>query len=387
MILTPLKKDYSQSKSTKIANQFLCKLIGYFNGEIQRITLNTNNEFSFEKLIENQKTPTVLIVERQYYSEKNTKYPIVNKAELKKLLCLEFGDDEYIKYHIWDVSDGHTYVNVWHFNKEIPKATVLIPESLLIALFAENNQIIEVSKNPNLFVMQQSKAVHSTIKTTFIDSVQNFALSVGAPQKEIIINFETEQLPEYFISAVKKMPLRLLKSFILWPKITQKVDIIKNLFTPFFLILGCYLLLSSAYITYKLDALEMQASLSKDNISSALLQEQNLTKDSKRYYALRDFLSTQHNSSLLWDVMLVVFPKADFSNIRVVNNRYVLRGTTTKATDLLEILSSIKQVNDAKFDYPTRKARKLESFVISFTLINQTESKIVKNQLKGKINE
>ena len=66
--------------------------------------------------------------------------------------------------------------------------------------------------------------------------------------------------------------------------------------------------------------------------------------------------------------MADIFPTAKFTNIRVTNNRYILRGSATKATDLLETLSDNKQVVNAKFDFPTRKNKGRENFVISFEL-------------------
>jgi len=387
MIISGLQKDSTQTKSKKIFNQFLCKWIGYFNGEINHITINSENEFFFEKLGINQKLPPLLIVGRQFFSEKSTKYPIVNRGELKKLLNLEFNGDEYVKYHIWDASDGYSQVNVWKFSPKIPKAAVLIPESLLLSLLAENNQIIDVSKNSNLFVMRQSNVVHSTIRTSFIDNVQNFAHSVGAAQKNNVFSVSENQLPKYLISGIKKMSLSLIGSFIFWPKTTQKISIVNNIFIPFFLILSGYLLLSSLFIVYKQNALEQLAMHNKDKISSSLLQEENLNDASKRYYALKEFFSTQHNNLRLWDIMSNVFPKANFTNIRFENNRYVLRGTTMKATDLLETLADINQVHDAKFDYPTRKSKAVESFVISFMLINNTQSTLENIKNKVQINE
>jgi hypothetical protein len=60
----------------------------------------------------------------------------------------------------------------------------------------------------------------------------------------------------------------------------------------------------------------------------------------------------------------------NFTNIRYEQNRFILRGITDKATELLETISKLPQVTDAKFDFPTRHSRTGEFFVISFSLKN-----------------
>jgi len=72
-------------------------------------------------------------------------------------------------------------------------------------------------------------------------------------------------------------------------------------------------------------------------------------------------------------MMAEVFPTAQFTNIKINKQRFVLRGSATKATDLLENLIQHKQVSDAKFDFPVRKYRGKENFVISFKLVKTSE--------------
>ena len=52
----------------------------------------------------------------------------------------------------------------------------------------------------------------------------------------------------------------------------------------------------------------------------------------------------------------------------MVDNRIIVRGSTAKATDVLELIGSNTLTLDAKFDFPVRRNRNQDVFVISFKL-------------------
>jgi hypothetical protein len=69
-------------------------------------------------------------------------------------------------------------------------------------------------------------------------------------------------------------------------------------------------------------------------------------------------------------LLLPLFEQASFTQIQLVNHRFILRGQTQKATDILSLLTKMPNVQDATFDLPVSKNRLQERFTISFTLQN-----------------
>jgi hypothetical protein len=64
--------------------------------------------------------------------------------------------------------------------------------------------------------------------------------------------------------------------------------------------------------------------------------------------------------------LLPLYAEGKFSNIRYQDGRFILRGSTTKATELLAKLANHEGVLDAHFDLPVMTNRSQENFTISF---------------------
>jgi len=94
------------------------------------------------------------------------------------------------------------------------------------------------------------------------------------------------------------------------------------------------------------------------------------------------FLNQLKETSPLWLVLINIYPDIQLSNVRIANNRFVIRGKADKATDIVAKLNAITGIDDAQFDFPVRRSRNKDVFVISFTV---TEHK--KNKTMGKVNQ
>jgi len=372
-----------------LINKLLCKFVGYFNGQMYRFALN--DEKNIELKADKAFSPLLIIVARNYYKEEAQEYPIENKGELKKLLALEQANNEQGYYHIWGNSEGKSQVNKWFFNHLVPNAIIKLPETLLFALSAKKSQVTVVNsieleqdnnggggntKSSDLFIGRSNNLIHSLKSTKLVNSSQRFAMSVGVSQLEKDIIVKPLQLAHSLSFALTLLPANMLKNFIQKPNTQNKIQWLKSIAIPFFLVFSAYLALSSGYLSYKNYSLQQTLANKRTQINTVLEQQQYFDQQLQRYYALQNFLKDQSTTSSLWLVIADLFPQVNFTNIRIAQNRFVLRGTTEKATDLLEKIAAKVQVQDAKFDYPTRKSRNKEVFVISFKLnINNTTNK------------
>jgi len=167
-----------------------------------------------------------------------------------------------------------------------------------------------------------------------------------------------------------KVNLNTLFSFIKKVDGKNSLPLLKKVMLPIAAASFIYLLATSTFLLYKQGILEEQLNEKSSLVSSALQQQQAFDHDFSRYQALKQFANTQKIRSGLWIIMADVFSKAKITNVRTVDERYVIRGSVDKATDLLEHISNHANVKNSKFDFPIRKGRGVEVFVISFELSN-----------------
>jgi len=368
--------------------KILCTVAGYYQDGLYRFALNEQSQLTLIAMpMENQpKIPRLLIIARKHYHEQVQDYPIENKRELKKLLALEYGEDSC--YHIWQNNEvtftGKHQVNIWQFDSAIPNRFIRLPETLLLALTAKAEQIVSAQnglpqtshsqKFKTTFIGRQGKLIQSSPQTVLIHSTQRFASSIGIAQLTTDKIITPENYANALALAMKKLSPRLLFSFIKAPKVADRLALLKNISVPFFLVLSGYLAITSLYLTYQNTNKAQQLSSQSSEVSIALQQQQNVDNDLAQYVALQAFFKDKKTTTQFWLVMAELFPQAQFSNIRTSGPRFVLRGKAKQATQVLELLSNNTRVQDAKFDFPTRKNRGLENFVISFILAKPPHS-------------
>jgi hypothetical protein len=362
--------------------KLLCTFVGFYQDGLYRFALNNKAQLTLipVKTDNEDKMPRLLIIARKHYQEQVHDYPIENKSELKKLLALEYGDNSCC--HIWQNSDptfsGKHQVNIWQFEQQVPNSFIRLPETLLLALTALPEQIVSVQsditqldkiqKISNTFIGRQGKLVQSSPQTVIINSTQRFASSMGIAQLVTDKIITAENYVTELALAMKKLSPRLVFSFIKVPKVADRLILLKNIGLPLFLVLAGYLAITSLYLIYQNSSKAQQLKSQSSEVTIALQQQQSVDKNLAQYLALQDFFKDKKTTSHFWLTIAELFPQAQFSNMRTSGDRFVLRGKTEQATQLLELLSKNKLVKDAKFDFPTRKNRGQENFVISFTL-------------------
>jgi len=376
--------------------KLLCKYVSYYNGQLHQFSLD--EAFNLTLKPENNKDRAIklLIVSRAFYNEQAKEYPVDNKAELTKLLKLEYAGLSNAFYRIWGSDDGKSQINRWQFNAKLPSALITLPESLLLSFLTNNNQILQANTvNGNtLFVGRVGHLIHSSLKTPLINSSQNFSISAGVAQAPKDYLITSSDFATQIATSIKSLPLPIIADFIQLPKAESKLQILKKITVPFFLMFTLYLVASSAYLLHRQHNIQQKLDSESTEVTKALSQQQLLDRQFTQYSALTNFIAEQQISSPLWLVIAEFFPTVKFNNIQMKDNRVVLRGSTDKATTVLESISKNKLVLDAKFDAATRKSRKKEIFVISFKLnpaiksLNKSNQAVSQHNLsQGELNE
>lgn len=393
-----------------LLKKFLCKYSGYYNGKTYRFILGPQKKL---KLVASSNfVPILLIVSREEYNEMSKEYPIDEKSELNKLLALEFASEARAFYHNWGCINGKSKVNVWQFSEKVPDAAMLLPETLLLALTNLEHQISVVTKaskehghTKQIYVGKVEKTISSSSSSAIVNSSQRFAISAGvtqlesdrhilntiddgaeltaAQQEKLAMVSDTAKFYDFSMllaCGVKQLTLPIINSFLQLPKPENSMQVFKNIALPLFIVLFLYLSCSSLYLAYQHQSLQQQLSSQGDEVSSALDLQQQADSKKVRFHALDSFFLKKIDRSRFWLVMADLFPEAIFADARLVDNRFVIRGNTEKATRILELLSNKPEVADAKFDLPIRRDNNRDSFVISFKLLAKVTSDLSTTQ-------
>jgi hypothetical protein len=357
-----------------ILKKILCRFARYFDGSLQGFYLDEHQQLKLKVIEDAGKRHSLIIVSRNFYSEQAKIYPVENKSELNKLLKLEFNHEPLSRFYIWKQKDARSLVNIWKFEQSVPSAFITLPESLLIALGNEVEQIAEVKRNHDMFVSQHNGLVNSALANEMINSYQRFASSTGvsdsAPVRHIASGAFAEQLAQGF----RRGALPMLPSFIQAPEKSSYIKIGKKVGIPFSIVFTFYLIGSSAYLAEKQYSLQQALQEQSQEVDEALRVQQEYESSVERYISLQAFLAEHNNSAQLWLIMIELFEHAQFTNIRIDNGRYALRGSAEQATDLLARISQFNNISEAKFDFPTRISRGRELFVIGFKITGEIEA-------------
>lgn len=365
-----------KSKLTLWIKKWLCKNVVYYSNAPYKFALNGEQKFTLVPTPvvsdESKNTALIQIVGRIHYSEQSENYPIGNKKELVNLIKINNSTvnnepNTHNAYIIKALEQDQSKVTHWRFTG-VPKAWLNLPETLLLRQTLKTEQVISSSVFAAMFVAQHQQSVFSALTSPLVNSAERFAAMFGIPCKHVINISDPTQYAQTLIKGLQAQPKQQLAAFFTLPSgLFTKAQLKKSaiIFSVFF---GAYVALTCGYLMYKTQSLQSELAQNKGAVNQALTTLEQFQTSSDTLKTLQSFTQSQQISSSLFFVLHPLFLSAELSNIRFEEGRYVLRGTADKATNALQIIINNPRVNNAKFDYPSRKERRGESFVISFTL-------------------
>lgn len=363
-----------KSKLTLWIKKWLCKNVVYYSDKPHRFVLNNQQQFTLEPANSdlNAITALIQIVGRKHYSEQSENYPISNKKELVNLIKINSQTaysepNTHSAYIINTLEQDQSKVTHWRFTN-LPKAWLNLPETVLISQTLAAEQVVSTHIFSALFTTQHQQSVFSALSSPLINSPERFAAMFGVPCKHVININEPAHYAHTLIKGLKVLPIKQLASFFTLPGGLVSKGQFKKIAVIISVLFIAYGALTSGYLVYKTQSLQSQLEQNKSNVNQALTILEQFQTSSDKLSTLQTFTSNQQIASSLFFVLQQLLTTAELSNIRFEDNRYILRGNADKATNALQIIINNPRVNNAKFDYPSRKERRGESFVISFTL-------------------
>ncbi|WDE03949.1 hypothetical protein SG34_021640 [Thalassomonas viridans] len=353
---------------TETYKKLLCRMTGYYcQGTLYRLSYGAGG-ISFLAAEKDGPAPLILVAAREYYQEQLKSYPVEEKKAIDGLLRLEYGEHS-VKYHIADISNGSSHVNIWQFSPDLPKAKLILPESFLLHLGLDHQEVlISESASECLFVAKANKAVVSSLSGALINDVERFCTSAGLALPQQSYQIEQAQLPERLLSGLAACHLNKLLLFVTNLSVRDNTSLIKACIAPVLLTGSLYLLISSLWLLWQNHELQQQVEHQQEEVMQAVALRDDFSRDQQQLELLSDFLVTKSSKSLAWLIVADIYNRADITALRYTNGRFILLGKAPKATDFLAKLSENPLVNNAKFDLPVRKTKKSDHFTISFIL-------------------
>jgi hypothetical protein len=354
----------------KISQTLINRLpLGYYNGSLYRIMISTQGQAKFELAAANFK-PWIMIVSREFYQESLDQLALTNQREVKALLKLNNADTQTDNiYCVNSITENNTFFNAWKFTQRLGSPLFILPESLLLlAGLAENTAITleDEQQQARLYVGASLQGLYSSKPTAVLNSVSRFCHSCGLPQQSSSSVLTVAQLPGALLKGLLNLSANQWFSFWRAPINTLSYNNIKSPLLPGLSCIVAYLTLSSAYIYWQNAQLEQQIHEGKAEVTEALNVRDQFTALQLQVESLSVVTSEFASKTAIWQILLPLYAEGKFNNIRYQDGRFILRGSTTKATELLAKLANHEGVLDAHFDLPVMTNRSQENFTISF---------------------
>lgn len=360
-----------------LVKNIITKITSFYNGKLVSFNLKTILPAGF--------SPLLLIVDRNFYQEFTITLPIDNKKDLKKVLSLEYPNVDGFFTYIHPSEQGQSSITVWKFSKAVPAAFIMLPESFLFTHALKLNHFIYSEIN-HVYFTRTSQGISSLPKNDLINSVEKFANASSTFVEYNTVISKDKYKGELFKSLIS-MKLQYFTCFMRpsnIPKIKQKLAV---LLSTLFFVPMLYLFFTSIYLVINESMLETELKTQNKEVIKILEQQKKLDAKVLEYVEIERFIPSHPALTPVWNVLLDIFPAAKITRIQYYNNRFILRGSTEKATNILTILSEHPQVKDAKFDSPTSSYRKKERFVVSFKLTKKLATAVDDNTIQGEPNE
>lgn len=353
----------------KIIHSLLSRLVGYYDGTLKAFS---ETESGYQ-LVQGKSSFPVVILSRDFYSEKQKFYPVESEKELQKIINFERTDNElYLPIHDPD-KQGYN-VHFWTLADSLDlSAHYVIPETLLLAGSLEEQNVYHVSTgSTNYFIAKHKTGFFSAKRNQLLATAALFATAVGvAAGKEVEI--EQQNFISALINGFKTASVRWF-SYLKNPRQQSVLDIKPYVLTT---AIGTvlYLCVSSLYLIQQEKITNEQLAEIGDRVNVVMDKNAHLESLANELGQQSELVTEHHLTSYLWQVLTPIYQTDNrLTQIRLLNGRYVIRGEGPKATEVLTLLIEHPYVVEAKFDTSVIKRSKKERFIISFT-VNVTKDK------------
>jgi hypothetical protein len=319
----------------------------------------------------------ILIIGKEHCKEFDKKYPITDAQDLKKVLKMDFNELSLVSKP--EITAQESQVKAWQTDDYAAgiihsKLLFWLPESWVLS-HPNESILYQLSRANNVIWLcnRQGKSFSSIAKGLFSRAshfLMSIGVEVGIEQKKVTeqeyCNFVAEQadlIEPFKLLAVLSAQnyLKRLKDSCNWLSVGIGTSVALTIFLAFHI---GYLQLR----TYWLDQ-----DIAQQQIKEVVSLQNQYKQQSTALFSLEKSLYTNTQSINYWNVLATIMEN-DGAILRVNYNdeKFEVRVQSSLATDTLQTLGNLPNVDIAEFTTPVRESLGKERFTIGITL-NQSE--------------
>lgn len=318
------------------------------------------------------------VIGREHYFERSQDFPIANRGDLVKSLRLmpsqsPISDTEY--FFIERRSESSHRVTFYSFrNRDLLERRWLIPESLLIKLAMKKLQLsaIDVVRpdGKRLFALSDASGQYTSLSSDNTPTIEKYAAAQGVALGEVANDQAYSDLVFkcWFDALIGGYP------GLFGQQKRRELPAAQALMVATGLLAG-YLALSSGVISAQHWLAQSNLDGIKGETVSALALQREWRKQQGSYQALSGSISQVTDTSVVWEIIAAMMAKdhdLELSRIELNQGQYVIRGTATKASDILSEINEFPGTTAVAFTRPVRKERRgFDDFEIEFEMGGQ----------------
>lgn len=314
----------------------------------------------------------VAVIGREHYVESRKRYPILNRADLGRVIEVEKRGREGLFSRIGPVIDSSREVQFFCFSETLkarsPRAVFWVPESLVLALSLSDEGVATVRRGQFCYFI--SSRGRTQISGGGIVSPTLFRMAAGIPLSGLESTLDDEGV------------LSILRRFIFRIKLEDWWNfrgpdfhrLFRDLWRPVIAITSviflAYLSLASAYLSAGVAVRQLQIDRLGSEVAPLLEAQRRIDFLSSERATMRQVVESRTEVWPMWEIAAEVWAAGGAINsLTFRSGDVVITGTAPSAIKILERVAAKKTVAWAKFDSGVRQAAQEQVFSIRFRFV------------------
>jgi hypothetical protein len=316
----------------------------------------------------------VVVIGREHYRERRKRYPIVSRAELRRVIDLETSRRPGVFARIGPPVDNSREVQFFElpatFLANPPRGLFWIPEDVVVSLTLEDTDVAAIARGDFCYYLSRSGT--NQLRGGAIVSPTLFRMAAGVP-----LEGNDREWVDAALLPVLEAGLRRLSFEDWWSfRGPEFQRVIGELWRPAAVLAAgvaiVYLGLASAYLHGTLAFRQWQLDRLGPEVTPLLAAQRRVDDLAAERASMKKVLDAKTAAWPMWEVATQVWASGgSFTAISVRDGEMVIEGRAPSAIKVLEGLDARKDVSNARFDSAVRQEDNAQQFVIRLRLVGR----------------
>lgn len=320
-----------------------------------------------------KKLPSIVIVSRKCYRERDESFPIKSSQELRKLLDQRQQPGELVMHFIGAWRDGKRQVQSVVFNDKVAilgdHARVIIPESFMLNYLAPQGLSQIETPAARLFFARSEQQSQAALSGGVIRNKESACIAFGYSPDKPVNHWDWATYQSNLRYALACIPGRYFSEFMQKQRSQDSQAPWREMTIGALILLVVYAGVSTGYLHWmeasRSERLAAYGSAVNERLSERSVREQEM----ERMSALGQRNADKNTLLSSYDVIAGLYLN-DITLTQISGDfKFIdLRGEARSATALVTELSSMPQVRSVEFTAPVRRGRSGEVFSLRIEL-------------------